>query len=59
MKMELNHFETNCLLRAVQHFVTFLRDAEAEGSDEYIAIVNINKYLLDANWVEMTDNLPF
>lgn len=57
--MELNHFETNCLLKAVQHYVLYLRELEAEGSEDYVAIANINKYLLDSLWVEMTDNLPF
>lgn len=59
MKLELNSFDTDCLLQAVHYYVMHLREMDASGSSEYITLIGIEKFLLDTISIDLTDNLPF
>ena len=60
MKLELNLFETDCLLKAVQDYIMDLRHLEAyDRSENYMVMVTINKFLLDSVSLEICNNLPF
>lgn len=59
MKRTFNDFETNRLLQAVHYYVMHLREMNATGSEDYSTLSAFEKFLLDADYIEVTSNLPF